>query len=104
MQPRLDSKVSILKISTEKKIIVSQHEGQSRQFSKVCLDTKDNLDLDWSRLSRPPGLLIHMSRHALDQVFNEKTFYCFYSQKKQVLSFVVQDVNSEKLCCLSNEK
>jgi hypothetical protein len=55
MQPSRDSKVSILKISTEKKIIVSQHEGHSRQFSKVCLD------LDWSPLSRPPGLvLVHL--------------------------------------------
>jgi hypothetical protein len=55
MQPSLDSKVSILKIWTEKKIIVSQHKGQSRQFSKVCLD------LDWSPLWRPPGLvLVHL--------------------------------------------
>ncbi len=30
-------------------------------FSKVSLDTKDirDLDLDWSRLSRPPGLLFY---------------------------------------------
>jgi hypothetical protein len=57
-QPNFYAKVSILKISTEKKKIVSWHEGHSRQFSKSGLDTKDNLDLDldWSRLSRPPGL------------------------------------------------
>ena len=44
-QPSLDWKVSILKISTKKK--------------KAGLYTKDSLilDLDWSRLSRPPGLL-----------------------------------------------
>ncbi len=37
----------------------SRHDGHSRRFSKVSLDMKDilNLDLNWSRLSRPPGLL-----------------------------------------------
>jgi hypothetical protein len=38
----------------------SQRDGQSRRFSKVSLDTKDvlDLDLDWSRPSRPPSLII----------------------------------------------
>ena len=39
-KPSLNWKVSILKISTEKKKI------QSRHFKKVGLDTKDSLDLD----------------------------------------------------------
>jgi hypothetical protein len=32
---------------------------RSQRFSKVGLDTKDilDLDLDWSQLSRPPGLV-----------------------------------------------
>ncbi len=36
----------------------SRHDGHSRRFSKVSLDTMDvlDLDLDWSRTSRPPGL------------------------------------------------
>ena len=53
MQPSLDWKVSILIISTEQK----KKFGKSWHLKKVGLDTKDNLDfnLDWSRLSRPPG-------------------------------------------------
>ncbi len=47
----LDWKILILKIFTEKK------KNWSRQFKKVSLDTKDVLNLDWSRLSRPPTLL-----------------------------------------------
>ncbi len=35
----------------------SQHNGQSQRFSKVGLDRSRNLDLDWSQLLRPPGLL-----------------------------------------------
>jgi hypothetical protein len=37
----------------------SRHDGHSRRFSKASLDTKDvlDLDLDWSRLSRPPCLI-----------------------------------------------
>ncbi len=37
----------------------SQPSRKSRQFKKVSLDTKDilDLDLDWSRLSRPPTLV-----------------------------------------------
>jgi hypothetical protein len=35
----------------------SRHDGYSRRFSKVSLDTKDDLNLDWSRLSRPPRLI-----------------------------------------------
>jgi len=58
MQPNLDAKVSILKYGPRKKI-VSRHKEHSRQFSKGGLDTKDNLD--WSRLSRPPGLVIYLS-------------------------------------------
>jgi hypothetical protein len=36
----------------------SQHDGHSWRFSKVSLDMKDvlDLDLDWSRLLRPPTL------------------------------------------------
>jgi hypothetical protein len=54
----LDWKVSILKISTEKKKSWSRHDGHSWRFSKVSLDVKGVLDLnlDWSRLLRPPGL------------------------------------------------
>jgi hypothetical protein len=54
----LNWKVSILKISTKKKKRWSWHDGHSRRFSKVSLNTKDvlNLDIDWSRLSRPPCL------------------------------------------------
>ena len=33
-----------------------EKKSWSRQFKKVSLDTKDVLDLDWSRLSRPPCL------------------------------------------------
>ncbi len=54
----LDWKVSILKILTEKKKSWSWHDGHSGRFSKVSLDVKDVLDLDWSQLSRPPGLAI----------------------------------------------
>jgi hypothetical protein len=55
----LDWKISILKISTEKKKKLISTVEKSWQFKKVSLDTKDvlDLDLDWSRLSRPPGLL-----------------------------------------------
>ncbi len=37
----------------------SRQYRKSRRFSKVGLDTKDILDLnlDWSQLSRPPGLV-----------------------------------------------
>jgi hypothetical protein len=54
----LNRKISILKISTEKKKSWSQHDGYSWRFSKVSLHMKDDfdLDLDWSRLSRPPRL------------------------------------------------
>ncbi len=60
MQPNLDAKVLILKILTKKKSIVSWHKGQSWQFSKVGLHTKDNLDfdLDWFQLSRPQGIFL----------------------------------------------
>ncbi len=56
----LDWKISILKISTEKKKSWSRPSRKSRQFKKVSLDTKDvlDLDLDWSRLSRPPTLVL----------------------------------------------
>ncbi len=54
----LDWKVSILKISTEKKNIRFRLSRKSWHLKKVGLDTKDNLDLDldWSRLLRAPGL------------------------------------------------
>jgi hypothetical protein len=65
MQPNLFAKVLILKILTEKKKIVSQHKGQSQQFSKSGLDTKDNLDLDWSQLLRPLGLCNLNGRYCL---------------------------------------
>jgi hypothetical protein len=52
------AKVSILKISTVKKK-VDQHDGHSGRFSKVSLDKKDVLN--WSRLSRPPGLYKRVS-------------------------------------------
>ncbi len=51
----LDWKVSILKISTKKKNLVSTVEKISI-LEKSCSRHKDNLDLDWSQLSRPPGL------------------------------------------------
>ncbi len=49
---------SRLSISTFQKP-TSRLSRKSQQFSKVGLDTKDNLDLDlnWSQLSRPPGLV-----------------------------------------------
>ncbi len=57
----LDWKVSISKISTEikKKLIstVNMKDNLDR-FQKKSLDTMDVLDLDWSRLSRPPGLIL----------------------------------------------
>ncbi len=58
MQPSLDWKILILKISTEKKKSWSWPSRKSWHFKKVSLDRKDilNLDLDWSRLSRPPTL------------------------------------------------
>jgi hypothetical protein len=54
----LDWKISIWKISTEKKKSWSRLWRKSWHFKKVSLDTKDilDLDLDWSWLSRPPGL------------------------------------------------
>ncbi len=44
----------------------SRHDGHSRRFSIVSLDTKDvtDFDLDWSRQSRPPCLSF------LKKVFN----------------------------------
>jgi hypothetical protein len=54
IQPSLDWKISILKISTVKKKSWSQH------FKKVRKDNLD-LDLDWSWLSRPPTLNIMSS-------------------------------------------
>jgi hypothetical protein len=45
MQPSLDWKVS----TEKKKVDLDRREN---------LDTKDVLDLDWSRLSRPPGLIL----------------------------------------------
>jgi hypothetical protein len=42
-------------LNREKKVDLDRQE-KSRHFKKVSLDTKDFLDLDWSRLSRPPGL------------------------------------------------
>jgi hypothetical protein len=59
MRQSLDWKVSILKILTEKK--------KSWHFKKVGLDTKDilNLDLDWSRLSRPPVLETRLRKISL---------------------------------------
>ncbi len=51
-----------VKVSTEKswfkKSRPRKKKSWSRHFKKVCLDTKDvlDLDLDWSRLSRPPTL------------------------------------------------
>jgi hypothetical protein len=54
----LNWKISILKISTEKKKSWSRPSRKSWQFKKVSLDPKDVLDLDWSRLSRPPRLYL----------------------------------------------
>ena len=44
----------------------SRHDGQSWRFSKVGLDRSRNLDLDWSRLSRPPGLKIRQTSRLVD--------------------------------------
>jgi len=54
----LDWKISILKILTEKKKSWSRRDRKSRHLKNVSLNTKDvlDLDLDWSRLSRPPRL------------------------------------------------
>jgi hypothetical protein len=50
-------------LDREKKKWRSRHDGHSRRFSKVSLDTKDvlNLDIDWSWLSRAPGLIMCMA-------------------------------------------
>ncbi len=58
------------------------HDGQSRQASKVGLDTKDNhdLNLDWSWLSRPPGLIILLLFFL--------SFLSFYSLLDDNLQFV----------------
>ncbi len=36
---------------------LDREKKESWEFSKVCLNTKDNFDLVWSPLSRPPGLV-----------------------------------------------
>ncbi len=67
------SRQSRQKSRPRKKKSWSWHDGHSRRFSKVSLDTKDILDLDlhWSRPSRPPTLLkLHIRN-----IFFEKHFW-----------------------------
>jgi len=62
-QPSLGCKsLDFKNLNLEKKSL-SRHDGHSWRFSKVGLDTKDILDLnlDWSRLLRPPTLVFHHS-------------------------------------------
>ncbi len=56
--PSLKLKSLDFKNLNREKKIWSQHNEQSRQVSKVGIDTKNNRDLDpnWSRLPRLPGL------------------------------------------------
>jgi hypothetical protein len=73
MQPSLNWKVAISKILTKKKKIQSWPSRKSWNLKKVGLNTKDILDVDWSRLSRPPGLnliqntwyIIHYTLHII---------------------------------------
>ena len=85
----LDWKISILKISTEKKKVWSWPSRKSWQFKKVSLDTKDvlDLDLDWSRLSRPPGLILWAGR-TNDSFYGQvgqKTHFMYRSDKWRIL-------------------
>ncbi len=90
-QPSLDWKVSILKILTKKKKIWSWLSRKSWHFKKVSLDTKDILDLDWSRLSRPSGLSgSHLMWSNWSRFINPKLFlHTQYSLKRMlnVISF-----------------
>ena len=67
----------------------SRPSRKSRQFKKVSLDTKDvlDLDLDWSRLSRPPGLILWAGR-TNDSFYGQvgqKTHFMYRSDKWRIL-------------------
>ena len=96
-QPSLNWKVSILKISMEKKKSWSRHDGHSRRFSKVSLDV---LDLDWSRLSRPPCLqkVLWLTVHTIEG-WIEKRFIPLADLEDDSAEFLVCKSPKERSTC-----
>ena len=92
----LDWKVSILKILTKKKKSWSRPSRKSRHFKKVGLDTKDvlDLDLDWSRLSRPPGLFFILWKKI---IITWKNIYIISKQSGLSKTFQKQTLRTSKV-------
>jgi hypothetical protein len=92
----LNWKVTILKILTKKKKSWSRPSRKSRHFKKVGLDTKDvlDLDLDWSRLSRPPGLFFILWKKI---IITWKNIYIISKQSGLSKTFRKQTLRTSKV-------
>jgi hypothetical protein len=63
-------------VSTIKKSRLRRQKSESRQLKNVGLDVSRNLDLDWSRLSRPPGLKIGLKHAFKGDLSDNKNLTC----------------------------
>jgi hypothetical protein len=63
-------------VSTIEKSRLRRQKSESRQLKNVGLDVSRNLDLDWSRLSRPPGLKIGLKHAFKGDLSDNKNLTC----------------------------